>query len=418
MAGVLMAGAGVTAGTLGAQGTDPRLSPWVGCWTAIEEISPRPAGRLGTQVCFIPSSAHAGLDVVVIANGRVARQETLHPVARREPKSSEGCPGWEWASFSSDDRRLYVRSEFACGAAAVRGSGIYAFTGAGDLLEVRGAAVGANASVRAAHYRPTGLTLVRREGEAVPDSMPYSVVPARRLAAQVEREAIGVPVSPDAVLDAVRNSDGNVVEAWLTELGQGFALSGRELTRLADAGLPPSVMDLMVALSYPKVFAVQRRPAGVELTTVASAPRGEGSRVSAGRRYGSTWDCGSRYYLPSLYAYYDDPCFYGYPGTFGYGSYGAWGGRWYSGGYYSGYYWGPRPIVIVNADNQPSRVQGQAVKGQGYTRRGGASGVSTSRSGSSGSTSSSGSSGSSSGTTSSSSGSTGGGRTAKPRPPK
>ncbi len=49
------------------------------------------------------------------------------------------------------------------------------------------------------------------------------------------------------------------LEAALVETGSSFDLSGKDLLSLQDAKVPGSVTDLIVALSYPDRFIVERR---------------------------------------------------------------------------------------------------------------------------------------------------------------
>jgi hypothetical protein len=279
--------------------------------------------------------------------------------------------------------------------------------------------------VRAVRYRPAGRTLRRLAAGSASDSMPFTVVEESE-AARHQRFAAGTPVATDAVGEVAKAVQTPVAEAWLNELGQTFALNAKELVRLADAGMPSSVIDLMVALSYPKRFAVRR--AEYQATSGGGAITIETPSLTSDSWSQRRESCG----YSSYPGYYGDPC---YPGYFGYGVYGYdpyfnsayarmygynygynYGG--YSGGYYGGYYWGTRPIVIVNtptAGDYTPAPRGQAVKGQGYTRTGSGGSPSASTTGSSGSSGSSASGSSSAG--SSSSGSSGSGRSAKSRPP-
>ena len=47
------------------------------------------------------------------------------------------------------------------------------------------------------------------------------------------------------------------LEAALVESRATFGLNARRLIQLDDAGVPSSVIDLMVALTYPQAFSVR-----------------------------------------------------------------------------------------------------------------------------------------------------------------
>ena len=424
----------VAAQSLSTQSPDARWQPWLGCWMA---DVPRTAGVNEPMVCVVPEVSGTSVELAVIANNKVAHREVISATGVRAPKIFDTCPGWESASFSKDGRRLFLRSEFTCDKAAVQGSGVFAISDVGEWIEVRGSMVSGRSTVRAVRYRPAGRTLQRLAAEAASDSMPYAIVNERE-AARYQRFEAGTPLSTDAVLEVTRSVQTPVAEAWLNELRQGFTLNGSELVRLADAGMPSNVLDLMVALSYPRRFAVER---------AALEQGGGGISIERPRTMSDdVWNrrarnCGYGY-SPMYLSYLDDPCYSGYGvygydpygyslyGRYGYGygynGYGGYGGYGGYNGYYGGYYFGSRPIIIVNSTtDQNVQQRGRAVNGAGYTR--GSPGTATSSgprasaNSPSGGGSSSGGSSSSSGSSSSGSSSSGSssssGRTAKPRPP-
>ncbi|MEO7521835.1 MAG: hypothetical protein ABIW79_08470, partial [Gemmatimonas sp.] len=241
------------------------------------------------------------------------------------------------------------------------------------------------------------------------------------------RAAAAGRITPDAVLDVSRSVDVPVAEAWLNETGQTFDVDARTLVRLADAGLPPRMIDLLVALSYPQTFAVRRslsrgansRAPGVEWheSTLSTSSVFQVMCAGVPASFGQLGqdDCYSRSRYGSMY----DPFGYGY----GYSSRSGYGyGNGYGSRYGNGYYYGSQPIIIIDrgsgtgaaAQNSGAR----AVNGRGYTRDTRPDPTSTSgtsRSGSSGSSATPASSGSSGSGSGSSGESSSGGRTAKAR---
>src|SRR5690606_1468986 len=77
-----------------------------------------------------------------------------------------------------------------------------------------------------------------------------------RLARETARLSAAGPLNLADVKEAAQHADAQVVEAWITTVGQEFRLNGQKLVELADAGVPPSVIDVLVAVSNPKKFAV------------------------------------------------------------------------------------------------------------------------------------------------------------------
>jgi hypothetical protein len=226
----------------------------------------------------------------------------------------------------------------------------------------------------------------------------------------------------DDVKEASNKVESPALEAALIESRARFRLDRRVLVDLDDAQVPDAVIDLMVALSYPDRFQIERR---IETSADAFPPS------YAGADWSGIWGLGYPYF--SLYPNYFGNYRYHYS-PFGYG---------YSGLYdpYLPYYYYPGSLVVGGAAPPPPAAnagEGRVVNGVGYTRirpreaipsesgggerssgrsgdRGGfVSGSGYSQGGGSGSSSSGGSSGGGGGS-SSSGGSDGGGRTAQPR---
>jgi hypothetical protein len=369
-----------------------------GCWEAVE------APGLPT-LCIVPTQDPAVAELVSVSDDAVVERERIEATGARVARVREGCSGWEQAEWSPDGRRLYTRSEHVCEGGLTRtSSGISSVLPSGEFLNVQGIEASGGSGVRALRYRPTETAeVVRAELEATRLG--------RELAFETARISVATPITRDQVVEATRHAEDAVVEAWLIEGGASFDLNGARLVELADAGVPGSVIDVMVALSYPQVFAIDG-PAGAARLAQQQVARTTRS-VRPGYGYINPWFGG----FPYDYVIY--PGFGFSPFGFGGLGYSPYGHR-----YGRGFAWYPqRPIVVVR---QPERNQGRLVRGQGYTRPGStgtasaprpSSGTSstatTSRSGGSTTSGSSGSASGSSGSTSS--GSSGATRTAQPR---
>ena len=360
----------LSGGGVAAQSTqftlDARWQPWLGCWQPSE--APAVISARVTTVCVAPTNSASAVQVTILEDTVVTMRDTVDAsgVARRVDR--EGCSGTETGAWSADNRRVFLHTNLKCGTGLARiGNSIVAMTPSGEWLTVQTMTVGAGSGVRAVRYRDAGsLKTLSRE-------LPYA---DPHLAVVSARANAGAALDVAAVVEAVKRTDTAAVQAWIVARGTKFNLSAQQLVALADAGVPGSVTDVMIGVSYPERFALESPP----------RPVGDG--------HGATVDDGlynSPYYPP--YSYYPR---YGY---YGYGAYG----------------YNAAPVVIVRGSDEP---HGKVVKGHGYSQ--GSSGSSASpsssskSSGSSGSGSSSGSGGSSSGGSSSSSS---GGRTAHTRPP-
>jgi hypothetical protein len=215
-------------------------------------------------------------------------------------------------------------------------------------------------------------------------------------------------LSIENVVDAARRLDAAVLEAWLAERAEPFTIDGKGLIALADAGVPTRVIDLMVALSYPKYFAINAALRQGERRVAPPDSSGYGSAPATG--YASSDPLCYTSYLMDPYASY-------YCHEFGYRPYSPYGFDGYGYGYYPGGY----PITIVfSGSGGSSRPHGRVVNGNGYAQGGNPDPAQATPRPTEPrwpSSSGSGSTGSASGSSGGSSGS-GEQRTAKPRPPK
>ena len=415
LAGSLLAAAFALAAASPADAQDRRAdSRWqglLGCWQPVTATSAdtytawmqqRARDAEAPRLCIVPTPDARYVEFVTVAGGQVTMRDTVDAGNPRLPRNRDNCDGWEGAAWSADARRLYLTSEYTCdGTVARSSSGMLAMSGDGQLMHIDEIASGGTKSVRVARYRsvaaPAGIAI---DSTLVPRADAIPVTAAR---ASMSGALTGADIA-----DAVNNVDTLVVEAWLVERGDRFVVDAKRLAALADAGVPGRITDLMVALAYPHVFALDRP------TRVASAvaPAGSGRTlyvtVPPSDPFGYQSGFGYRPYGYSPYGY--SP--YGYSpylyDGYGYNRYGY------------GYLYQPPVVIVRNGGGTPARPHGRVVNGRGYTRDPSASTRESpsTRSGAGGGTTSSSGSTSSGSTTSSSSGSSSSGETrhAKPRP--
>ena len=364
----------------------------------------------------------------VVNRVRITADGQPHTVSR------DGCTGTETARWSATGTRLYTTEMVTCGGGMTRtGSGVMAFTQTYEWLDVRGMSAGDARGVAVARYQ----ALLDTAG------LPAEVLSAFALRGPAANNAIltaSAPLTISDIADVAMTVDSGVAAAWIVERTRNVKVSidGKQLTRLADYGVPASVIDVLVAVSHPAVFALEGN--SIDASFRERPASGDGSARTLSSLYGRSIYGGSyygSYYGNSLYngcypsAFLFDPwfssgCYSPYYGS----QYSAYGSR-YNSPYYSpyyGFYPGAQPIVIVNRPTNngggfSGDSHGRVVKGKGYTS-GSSSGSSgrPSTGSSSGESSSagasSGSSGSSAGSSAgSSSGSSGSARTAVPKPP-
>ena len=383
---LLIAGSALPAG---AQVADARWQPWLGCWEAVGEPDGAPV------LCLAPRSGESAIDMITLIDEQVVSRETIIADGQDRRVTREGCDGLERTEFSDDSHRLFFNSELVCeGDVGRKSSGVMSMSSFPfELLDVRAVEVDGQSAPWMLRYRIASQADFEAAGLGDYVEEGLSVGSARIAASAL---------TLDQVIEASSKVDAKAVEAWIAGRDEPFALDASRLIRMADAGVPDGVIDVMIAVSYPEEFVLQTGD-------------GEGMPLRAAEGRQDRRRLGSRGYANSFYDPFYDPYRYGRYSAFGYGRYGYGYGGYGYGGYGFGYggYSVYNPGVVVVGRRAPESAGGRAVIGRGYTRgsRGSTGGViprgSSVRSSGGGAARSAPRAGSSSG----------GGRTAKPRRP-
>ena len=369
--GSLLAGAIALASVLPmhleAQRYDARWLPWLGCW----EPATQPVGRDAPMVCLRPADDGAGgVEMLTVIDGAITSREAIRADGRERLGSREGCDGWQRTSFSNDGHRVYLRAEFTCEGGVERSSsGLMSMARPHEWLDVRSVAVAGESIPWVLRYRLADIDVVEAAGLD-------DIVADRIMAQESARIAAASALTIDDVIDASDHVDAKAVEAWIVERGDQFTLDASRLTRMADAGVAESVIDMVVAVSYPEHFVVNRDADGAADVSESQRPQADRYRPGTGARYGYR-----RYYDPL----YHDPFFlspfyspyagFGYYSPYRYGfGYGlGYGGYGFGYGTYGTY----RPtIVVAGRRDADSAGRPRAVRGRGYTQGLGTSGSS------------------------------------------
>jgi hypothetical protein len=408
-----------------ASAADSRWAPWLGCWQVSEE-SVQDAARLlsdlaegsqpnrarpGARVCVMPA-ANGGVTVETRTNGNPIQAETIIADGRERPINETGCRGTQRAEWSELGARLFARAEITCNDQPTR------------------IVTGLSAMVVGPMW--FDIQMIESLGQKSLRVRRYHRAPEEPATPSAARAISGMPLAGKLSIADIKEVSAKVpveaVQAAVLELGEGgYDLKAKQLVELDDAGVPDSVIDLMIGMSFPKRFTVERASSGGGGSFAGYWNELDLWPYMAMMPYIGFWpgygsDYGSPFYSPFYSAYYSS--FYS---PFGYRYWGY--GDYYNSGF-----------VVINSGggggggtvSPPANTgEGRVVDGRGYTRvrrnepepairvnngNGNNGGWGTSSAGNSGSSSGSGSSGVSSGGYSSG-GSSGGDRTAVPRPP-
>ena len=326
---------------------DPRFNAWLGCWRLEDDLS-----GTGARMCITPEKGGVRLQTIVGTQKGI--DELVVPDGAEHAIVDSDCKGTERAEFSSDGGRLFRTTEVLCGKEPPRIVKTIVFMAQGPALinvqHVSGSA--ANTSVRVQRYRRSSNQLLADGSKAAqPDPQVQSVMPDL------------LRWNTDDVIEASGKMPAEAIQAALTEVRHGFDLNKKTLIALDKGGVHDSVIDLMVALTYPKKFVVQR--AGQSLSAPSGVITGSGAfdPFMMPLLMGAMADC----YTPYGYGYrsYYSMCGGWYPYAYSYGSYYGYGYPYYP--YYGWVDIGGLPPVIGGPPAQP-QPEGRVVNGRGYTQ--------------------------------------------------
>ena len=385
---------------------DARFNSWLGCWRLEDDL----AGT-GARMCITPEQT--GVRLQTIVGTQRGLDELVIPDGVARPIVDSECKGTERAEWSQDGLRVFRYTDVTCNTETARAIKGVAFLAAGpswiNVQHVSGQS--ATTSVRVQRYR-------RAINQNLADGTKAPQPGGAASAALTARDATW---SIDDVIEASGKLPADALQAALADVRHGFNLNKNTLLKLDDAGVSDRVIDLMVALTFPKRFIVER--AGGSAPLGVSTGMGWYDPFMSPMMTGAYGNC----YMDRYYGYRS---YYNMCGSY-YSAYGGYYPYQYQNYNYIGSGGGwvavdPNPII-------PESGSGRVVNGRGYTQirerspepgpsRGnnGGNGTASGWSGNSGGGASSGgyssgSSGSSGSGGGSSSG--GGGRTAVARPP-
>lgn len=297
---------------------DSRLAPWLGCWRLDDDL----AGT-GARMCVTPEKGGVRLQTLVGTQKGI--DEVVVPDGAPHAITDSDCKGTERAEFSKDGARLFRNTDVTCGKEAPRSIKSVMFMASGPALVNVQYLTGESATtnIRVQRYRRSSNQTLA-DGSKAPQ-------PSAQTARLTTQES--TTWSIDDVIEASGKLPAEALQAALTEVNHKFDLSKKTLLALNKGGVQEEVIDVMVALTYPKRFVIQRAggvsaPAGV-LTGGGwfdpfMSPMLMGPMANCYTPYGYGYRsyysmCGSSLYGYGLYDYYGR----GYPGYYGWVDLGA-----------------------------------------------------------------------------------------------
>lgn len=313
------------------ENVDSRWLPWIGSWRMIADAADE-TGNNPTENYLLeirPSPDGRSIVMRSFHDGKLLLETGIAADGSRQPLQDGKCSGWFRYSWSDAGKRLLFESEAGCPAEVPRViSGISVITDNRDWIDIQLLRSGEDRAVSVRKYRMDS---------GIQDD-----------AAKTGRGLMGAPrflaatsLSIDEVIELSRKIPSELLEAAIVELQRPFNINANTLKRLSSAGVQPRVVDLMVALSFPDKFTVNRQ------------------RITPVRE--TDYDSSNVFYAPpyvwlpfgywSIYGPYSS-WYWGTP------IYGYWGGGWYGWpGYPPGHYAG-----------RGDYGGGRLVNGRGYSK--------------------------------------------------
>jgi hypothetical protein len=322
-------------GTVGIENLDTRWLPWIGSWRLVSGTEETTDSALKDP--YLLTTSPGDSENAIIMKGyrseQVLFEEKIEADGFRRPKKEENCSGWQAYGWSNTGKRLLFQGESDCtGDFHQAVSGMSFIDGDGDWLDIQLLQSEKEKTITVRRYRNIDTD---------------TIAPGRTSAdpARIARVSAGTGFSIGEIIELSDKVDSAVLEAALAEMHKPFPINSKQILRLADSGVPTRIVDLMVALSFPDEFVVEKATISrIQKFTPRHLP-------SYFRPYDRCWPC----YHPmfpwhwsmSYYSLYD----WWYLDRY------YWPGWYHSSWWYPGYAGGGYGVDT-----------GRLVEGQGYTR--------------------------------------------------
>lgn len=312
---------------------DARWLPWIGSWQMVSVNATE--NTVKDQYLFtISPSGDSGNSITMkgFHDEKVLSRETIITDGMRHPLTNDKCTGWYTYSWSETGKRLLLKSESNCQGELQRLiSGMSIIDDTGEWVDIQLLQNGKGKAVTIRRYRNVDNASVGPGGinEATP---------------AFARSSAGSNFSISEIIELSAKVEPEVLEAALLELRKPFPINSKQLEHLADSKIPSEIIDLMVALSFPDDFTVERM-------TISPVQRPIDLVMGYPVDTDVCWDDDYPFFPWHWRPFIDSPCDYWYMGwDAGFGWYYPY--RWHT------YFGGEGHGIDI----------GRLVEGRGYTR--------------------------------------------------
>ena len=317
--------------------SDSRWAPWLGCWSPVS----LQRTTQDVQVCILPTDDLTGVRMATFAADQSVLEEPVVADGAPHAVTEGNCEGRRQTQWARSGARLLTTTELECeGQLAQQTSGLSTLVSTNQWLDIQVSGPAGRESVRIRRYVRSG------------ENPPSGVAAATR-ALPPPPDVATPTLTFDDVIEAAGSVSQKAVEAWLVETEPQVTVNRQALRKMSEARVPEPVIDLLVALAYPRRFEVRTPSGGAGSSSGFIAAEHTGFFDWAG-----PWGLGYNPYM-QCYAPFVGWCPYG-----AYAYYGAYDWSYYGGG---GYVTSP-PIGPANQIAPSPQGHGQVVNGYGYTQ--------------------------------------------------
>jgi hypothetical protein len=226
---------------------DSRWNPWIGTWRLVSDTVPAASEEAKKNFLLEISPKEEGRSVFMkaIEGEKALFEDTITADGKPRTLKEDDCTGSYTYTWSNTGERLLFESEMDCPNEAARKiSGLSVINRKGEwldfqLMENKGARI-----ITIRRYEKLDATAAAQDTGT---RNPYAF-----------RSLSGSNLSLDEIIELSKKLPSEILEAALMEYRAPYKMNSKSLVRLADADVPGSVIDLMVALSFPDEFVIEQ----------------------------------------------------------------------------------------------------------------------------------------------------------------
>ena len=227
---------------------DNHWLPWIGSWRLVSSTinSIGPPLKEEYLLTIRPDKEGNFITMESTRDKTVMYEEKIETDGLRHPLNEDGCTGWYSYSWSETGNRLLFNGESSCvGDLSQKISGISIIDTVGDYVDIKLLKSGDEKAITVHRYQHVDSDL----------NTPAALILSKAYNARI---SAGKGFSLDEVIELSSKVEPEVLETALVEMHNPFPVNSKQLIRLSDAKVPSKIVDLVVALSFPEKFTVEK----------------------------------------------------------------------------------------------------------------------------------------------------------------